>query len=130
MSSNNAASLVPILDGTNYRQWAVAVKAFIMSTGLWAYTEGRIERESLPEKKEELAKLSDARKEEIRVAQAAWDKDDNMVIGQIMLRLSPTVQQNHTNYVTSYSLWDALKGSYGKATASTVFKDFKDCLNT
>ena len=81
-SNNNATSLVPILDGTNYRQWAVAIKAFIMSTGLWAYTEGRIERESLPEKKEELAKLSDAWKEEICVAQAAWDKDDNMVIGQ------------------------------------------------
>jgi hypothetical protein len=60
MSSNNATSLIPILDGTNYRQWAVVMKAFIMSTGLWAYTEGRIERESLPNKKEELAKLSDA----------------------------------------------------------------------
>ena len=52
-----------------------------------------------------------------------------MVTGQIMLRLSPTVQQNHTNYVTSYSLWNALKGSYGKATASTIFKDLKDCLS-
>jgi hypothetical protein len=114
MSSNNAASLVPILDGTNYRQWAVAMKAFIMSTGMWAYVEGRIERESLPEKKEELAKLSDARKEEICVSQNAWDKDDGMVIGQIMLRLLPTVQQNHTNYVTSYSLWDALKDPTAK----------------
>ena len=34
MSSNNATSLIPILDGTNYRQWAVVMKAFIMSTGL------------------------------------------------------------------------------------------------
>jgi hypothetical protein len=67
------------------------MKAFIMSTSLWAYTEGCIERESLPNKKEELAKLSDAWKEEICVAQNAWDKDNNMVIGQIMLRLLPTV---------------------------------------
>ena len=73
MSSNNAASLVPILDGTNYRQWAVVMKAFIMFTGLWAYTEGHIERESLPNKKKELAKLSNAQKEEICVAQNAWD---------------------------------------------------------
>jgi hypothetical protein len=36
MSSSNNASLVPILDGTNYRQWAVAMKAFIQSTGMWA----------------------------------------------------------------------------------------------
>jgi len=47
-----------------------------------------------------------------------------------MLRLSPTVQQNHTTFITSYSLWNTLYASYGKATASTVFKDFKDCLNT
>jgi hypothetical protein len=46
------------------------MKAFIMSTGMWAYVEGRIERESLSNK-EELAKLSDTRKEEICVAQNA-----------------------------------------------------------
>jgi hypothetical protein len=68
MSSNNAASLVPILNGTNYRQWAVAMKAFIMSTGLWAYVEGSVNRESFPDKKEDLVKLSDARKEEIHIA--------------------------------------------------------------
>jgi hypothetical protein len=106
MSFNNAASLVPILDGTNYRQWAVVIKAFIMSTGMWAYVEGRIERESLPNKKEELAKLFDTRKKEIHIAQNAWDKDDGMVIGQIMLRLLPTVQQNHTTMIMSYQLWN------------------------
>jgi gag-polypeptide of LTR copia-type len=129
MSSNNTASLVPILDGTNYRQWAVAMKAFIMSTGLWAYVEGSVDREAFPEKKDDLAKLSDTCKEEIHIAQRAWDKDNNMVIRQIMLRLVPTVQQNHTTYVTSYWLWIALRDSYGKATASSVLKDFKDCLN-
>jgi hypothetical protein len=92
-----------------------------MSTGMWAYVEGRIERESLPDKKEELAKLSDAQKEEIHISQNAWDKDDSMVIGQIMLRLSPTVQQNHTTFITSYLLWNALKASYSKVTASMVF---------
>jgi hypothetical protein len=100
-----------------------------MSTGMWAYVEGRIERESLPDKKEELAKLSNAQKEEIHVSQNAWDKDNSMVIGQIMLRLSPTVQQNHTTFIISYLLWNGLKASYSKVTASTVFKDFKDCLN-
>jgi hypothetical protein len=34
MSSNNAASLVPILDGANYHLWAVAMQAYIRSTGL------------------------------------------------------------------------------------------------
>jgi len=102
MSSNNTTTLVSILNGTNYRQWAVAIKAFIMSTSIWAYVEERLERESLPNKKEELVKLSDAWKEEIRIAQNAWDKDNGMVIRQIMLRLSPMVQQNHTTMIRSY----------------------------
>jgi hypothetical protein len=67
------------------------MKAFIMSTSMWAYVEGRIERESLPNKKEELATLSNAQKEEIYITQNAWDKDNGIAIGQIMLRLSPTV---------------------------------------
>jgi hypothetical protein len=29
----------------------------------------------------------------------------------------------------STSLWNALQAIYGKSMASTVFKDFKDCLN-
>ena len=102
MSSNNTTTLVSILNGTNYRQWAVAIKAFIMSTSIWAYVEERVERESLPNKKEELVKLSDAWKEEIRIAQNAWDKDNGMVIRQIMLRLLPMVQQNHTTMIRSY----------------------------
>jgi hypothetical protein len=92
-----------------------------MSTSLWAYVEGSINRESFPDKKDDLVKLSNTCKEEIHIAQRAWDKDDNMVIGQIMLRLVPTVQQNHTTYITSYLLWIALRDSYGKAMASSVF---------
>jgi hypothetical protein len=52
-----------------------------------------------------------------------------MVLGQIMLRLAPTIQQNHQTYLSSFLLWNALKGSYRKSMASTVFKDFKDCIN-
>jgi hypothetical protein len=128
MSSNNTASLVPILDGTNYRQWAVAMKALIMSTGMWVYVKGSIERESLPDKKEEQERLSKTCKTKIATAQAIWDKKDGMVLGQIMLRLSPTVQQNHTTFYTFFALWNTLESSYGKAMASIVFKDFKDCL--
>jgi len=71
MSSNNTTSLVPILGETNYRQWAVAMKALIMSTSIWAYVKGNIERESLSVKKEELEKLSETHKDEIHTTQAA-----------------------------------------------------------
>jgi len=50
-SNNNTTSLVPILNGTNYAQWAVAIKAFLMSTALWAYPQGHVYRAEFPDKK-------------------------------------------------------------------------------
>jgi hypothetical protein len=129
MSFNNAASLVPILDGANYRLWAVVMQAYIRSTGLWHYMLGKVHRESFPEDDVEYNKLSNAKKAAILANQNEFNREDGMVLGQIMLRLSPMIQQNHQTYVSSFSLWNALKGAYGKSMASTVFKDFKDCLN-
>jgi len=130
MSSTNNASLVPVLDGTNYRQWAVAMKALIQSTGMWAYPEGKVSREYFPDSDEEMDKLSTARKAEILASINEFEKNDGMVLGQITLRLSPTIQQNHQHCHTSASLSNTLLATYGRSTASTVFKDFKDCLNS
>ena len=104
MSSNNAASLVPIFDGTNYGLWAVAMQAYIRSTGLWHYVLGKVHRESFPEDDAEYNKLSDAKKQAILTSQAEFDREDGMVLGQIMLRLAPTIQQNHQTYISSFSL--------------------------
>jgi hypothetical protein len=104
MSSNNAASLVPILDGANYGLWAVAMQAYIRSTGLWHYMLGKVHRESFLEDDTEYNKLSDTKKAAILANQAEFDREDGMVLGQIMLRLSPTIQQNHQTYPSSFSL--------------------------
>jgi hypothetical protein len=130
MSSTNNASLVPVLDGTNYRQWAVAMKALIQSTGMWAYPEGKIEREHFPDDDDEYKVLPATHKAEILASINEFEKNNGMVLGQIMLRLSPMIQQNHQHCQTSASLWNALLATYSRSTASTVFKDFKDCLNS
>ena len=33
--SSSLTSLVPVLDGTNYQQWASAMKSFLLSQGQW-----------------------------------------------------------------------------------------------
>jgi hypothetical protein len=68
MSFNNAAFLVPILNGANYCLWAVAMQAYIRSTGLWHYVQGKVHRESFPEDNKEDEKLSDAKKQVILAA--------------------------------------------------------------
>jgi hypothetical protein len=62
MSSNNATSLIPILDGTNYSLWAVAMQAYIRSTGLWHYVLRKVHRESFSKDDTEYNKLADAKK--------------------------------------------------------------------
>jgi hypothetical protein len=130
MSSSNNASLVPVLDGTNYRQWAVVMKALIQSTGMWAYLMGKVEREHFPDDDAKFQALSVTCKAEILASINEFKKNNGMVLGQITLRLSTTIQQNHQHCYTSASLWNTLLATYGKSTASTVFKDFKDCLNS
>ena len=81
MSSSNNASLVPVLDGTNYRLWAVAMKALVQSTGMWAYVLGNVERESFPDDEDEYKKLSSTRKAEILASIQEFEKNDGMVLG-------------------------------------------------
>ncbi|KAH9010119.1 hypothetical protein EDB84DRAFT_1570777 [Lactarius hengduanensis] len=38
--SNALTSLVPVLDGTNYQEWAKAMEAYLMSIDLWEYASG------------------------------------------------------------------------------------------
>ena len=38
--SNNATQFVLILDGSNYGLWSTAMRAFLMSLGLWAHIIG------------------------------------------------------------------------------------------
>ena len=97
---------------------------------MWAYPEGKVSREYFPDSDEEMDKLSTTRKAEILASINKFEKNDGMVLGQITLRLSPTIQQNHQHCQTSASLWNTLLATYGKLTASTVFKDFQDCLNS
>jgi hypothetical protein len=91
---------------------------------------GKVEREYFPEYENEFQALTVTHKAKIMASINEFKKNDGMVLGQITLRLSPTIQQNHQHCHTSASLWNALLTTYGKWTASTVFKDFKDCLNS
>jgi len=85
MSSNNAASLISVLNGTNYQQWATAMKAFLMLQGIWAYAQGNIKRVYLSYKEDKLNQISEKEIAEKHALQAAWDKKDRIVFGHIVL---------------------------------------------
>src|SRR6266853_128475 len=112
-SNNNTASLVPILDRTNYAQWAVAMKAFLMSMAHWAYPQCHVNRAEFPDKKEDRERLPETEKDEICTKQAVFDKKDGVAMGHIILRANATIQQALIECTTSYAMWNSLRDTYG-----------------
>ena len=76
MSSSNTTTVsthVPILDGTNYREWAAQMQAYLWSTGLWLIVNGTTTAPTNPQ------------------ALAAWTLSNSMANGNIELCLSHNI---------------------------------------
>ena len=64
-----------------------------------------------------------------KAALMEWDRMDDMAIGHMTLHLSASIQEEVSLLNTTFSIWDCLEDCYGKATPTTVYKDFKEALS-
>ena len=46
--SSTLASFVPVLDGTNYQQWAAQMQSFLMAQGQWVITRNGVPPKAAP----------------------------------------------------------------------------------
>jgi hypothetical protein len=89
--SSQLDRLVPILDGTNYRQWSVLMQSFLQMQELWEVVGGRHRMPAQP-----TPVASDASQaahtahqtafEAYEAAYAAWNRDDSKSLGAIEQR--------------------------------------------
>src|SRR5205807_2971108 len=100
MSSNNAAQYVPILDRSNYGLWSQAIKAFLMSLGLWAFANST---NNMPN---EVVDANGAVTNQAVIDE--WAQKDDMAIGHITLHVNASIQQELTSLQDPDSLdvWD------------------------
>ena len=112
--SSQLTNLVPVFDRQNYGQWAKAIKAFFMSQSLWGYANGTITQPGAGAPAEEVA---------------AWQRASDMARGNIVLHLTPAVQQAAEEAATVVDLWNALHVGYRSPTATTIYKDFKEAIS-
>jgi hypothetical protein len=140
--SSQLATLVPVFDGTNYLVWSRAMKAYLQSQGLFGYTDGSL---TIPVSIPAVAASPVVPATATTPAFAAitavaaydptpaevlsWKKSNDMAMGAIILRLSPSIQQLITQ-VTAEDLWTHLTDIYDKDSLSTVYKDWKEVQNT
>ena len=79
--SNALTSLVPILDGTNYREWSKAMQAYLMSMDLWEYANGD----------ESELTLSATATDDERATHKAWKSANQKALANLVLRVNPII---------------------------------------
>ena len=110
MSSNTSSSIatyVPILDGSNYREWESQMTAFLRLQGLWRIVNGTATHP------DETTSPDMANK---------WDVSDDMAQGQMTLCLNPTIR-NQVG-ATSAATWINFANTFGTTGVSKIFGDF------
>ena len=111
-NNNNASSLsthIPILDGSNYREWREQIKAFLQSSGLWLIIDGTITQPADPVKSQK------------------WLISNNQALGHITLCISVNIR-NHLA-ATSNLTWLALETAFSLVGISRIYGDFKSLVN-
>ena len=117
--------MIPILDRSNYGVWCKVMHAFLRAQGLWQYVNNMIECPNALYPK----KSSDNELKANKHALNDWDKLDDSAISHITLCLSASIQEEVSALNTSAGIWDCLEEWYGKATPTTIYKDFKEALS-
>jgi len=96
-STTSIVSLVPLLNGTNYHQWAITMKAYLQVQELWSIVGGN---EITPKRptalndaaKDEQKAIYNTDMAEYRTKHETWTLKDEKAHGTILLRLSVTIQ--------------------------------------
>ena len=106
--SSTLTSLVPVLDGTNYQQWAAQMQLYLLSQG-----QQKVTTDLAPTLGTEI-KEDEESKEKITIYTNQeqvdyWEETSNKVLGNICLWLHHTIGYQYQSYDSPCELWDILK---------------------
>jgi len=100
------------------------MKAWLQSQGLWGFVDRTIVRPVDPAAGAAAAEIAAA-----EAAIAAWVRSNDMAMGNLVLRLNPSIQESLGAFTAAEAVWDDLRDRYGAATIPQVYKDFKEAIN-
>jgi len=127
--SSTLASFVPVLDGTNYQQWAAQMQSFLMAQGQWAITRNGVPPKAAPKATSSTSKAAATEEEAETVSEDDLEKNSK-ALGNIRLRLAYNIGYQYNEVEEAKVLWDALSLKYGKPGLSKAFVEFKGAINT
>ena len=117
--SNALQTLVPVLDGSNYRCWAELMQAYLQQQEVWIIVDPPA-GVAAPT----LAQDGSNRNEVL-----GWAQMEAKAMGSIRLRLNAEVTRLVSDATTAKGLWEALKELYGTTSAMGAFSIYKATNN-
>ena len=128
---------VSVFDGNGWLLWCSQMRAYLMAQGQGAFITPGFSEPSVNTAPAALGANASAAEintfneaNHVRAMQIAarneWHKLNDMTVGNIMLCLSPALQQGLHSHDNAAELWDALKNMFGKQTLPSVYEDFKE----
>src|SRR5882762_5997040 len=121
--SSQLTNLVPVLDGTNYQQWASAMQSFLMSQGQWECVKTGAKPPVVQEETKDQAAITFG-------DVANWLADAEKAMGNIRLRLHHTIGYQFNAVEKPTKLWVSLKEKYGTPGLTRAFIEFKSVMDT
>jgi len=129
--SSQLTSLVPVLDGTNYQQWAAAMQSFLMSQGQWKCTKPGASNPGISwETKTDTEGKSESRPVVDEAVSTPYEELAEKALGNIHLHLHHTIGYQHNEETNPSDLWETLKEKYGVPGMSKAFVEFKGLMET
>src|SRR5258708_36504858 len=128
--SSQLSSFVPVLDGTNYQQWAASLPSYLMSQGQWkctnlSATPPSVTTVTVPATEDSGAYTTTTGQEELD----KWNQDSKKALGNIRLRLHYTIGYQFNEETDPSDLWESLKNKYGKPGVTKAFVEFKSAMD-
>src|SRR5258708_2669312 len=127
--SSQLSSFVPVLDGTNYQQWAASMQSYLMSQGQWkcvkfTATAPVVTTTTTTEEGGGSSTVTYGQEELDK-----WNQDSKKALGNICLRLHYTIGYQFNDEMDPSDLWESLKNKYGKPGVTKAFIKFKNAMD-
>ena len=132
-SEDTIPSTIPVLNGSNYRQWEHLMKAFLQTKGLFKYLRATY-TEPPAATAAEIAAMGAATATAATISSVqaiidacdTYEEDTNKIIGYLILKMTPSLQQLHAGATNARTLWNALATAYTATGSVAIFNDFTE----
>ena len=106
--SSSLDKMVPVFTGANWNQWHVAMQAYLRANSQWSIYE-KARPAADPEE---------------------WDEKNEKTLGNIALRLTPSIGSTVAHLGTTKEVWNHLKEHFRSPSIGNAYAELSKLLNT